>query len=1233
MTDPMRAPRFLPFAFAIALLSALVVVPDSVHAQPVPVTDIENAAGDSVLTVFEDGGFAAYGEEGTGTIPIEGEGTRLMWYPAKAAFRAGEVGFSIDTDGNWDEGNVGDGSAAFGTDTEASGNNSTAVGDETTASGENSTAMGLGTTASGRNSTATGVFTDAVGDQSTAMGSNAQALGSVSTAMGFLTEASGFAAAATGYNTVAATDESLSIGRYNDANRGNDDSDPETGPLFVVGNGRSGFRSDALVLDQSGDLEISGTLTENSDRRLKTQVQPLGTDVLPPLGEIEPVRFQFEDERTHPSGPQLGLIAQEVQAQFPALVSEGASGYLSVSYSKFTAVLLKGLQEQQAEIERLEARQAEVASLRKENEAIKKRLARLEQGTTDEAAYAGWGTSAPLGGLLVLLLLVGGVLAWRRFDALSSVNPLTGLWPTGLLVIGGLLAAPAGEARAQTRALGVEDADGDSLVHVNDDGGFAVYGQGADLSVFPPTPGPGTIPVEGAGARMMWYPAKAAFRAGQTEFASWWEDDNIGMFSTAFGLSTQATADRSTAMGDETEASGAVSTAMGFQTNAEGSSSTAMGSQTTASGSQSTSMGDRTTASGRRSLAMGFHTTAATNNSLTVGECNDANRSPYSSTDALFVVGNGEYMGRDGCTRSDAFVVEPNGDVTVTGDLFIDGILTEDPGGTTSDRRLKEQIQPLGAGVLGKLEQVGPVRFQFKDERTHPSGPQLGLIAQEVQAQFPALVSEGASGYLSVSYSKFTAVLLKGLQEQQAQIQKQREQIERLRGQHTQIAALRAEVEALKKGRSQNAGWGPAAGGLLGLLLLGGGIVAVRRWRTPHGVSLLVLAGVGTLLLGTAPVSAQTVTIQNGATVSVENGSVFDLGTNSALVEDVSSGARLTSGTGVVTATRTLNAPSSTDVAGLGAVLSSSQNLGQTTVVRGHAAQTDNNNESIARYYDIQPGQNNSGLNATLQFVYDDAELNGLSESSLILFRSEDGGSTYTTAGYDSRNASANTVTLSGIGSFSRWTLGSESQPLPVELAGFEATQTDAGDVRLTWTTASETNNAGFEVQRQREAGANDGAEATSGGAGDWQTIGSVESKTEGGTTNAATTYRFTAGGLPSGTHAFRLRQIDLDGTEHVHDPVTVKVLMNEALRLDAPAPNPVYSQATLSFAVRAQAEVRVTLYNTLGQKVVTVYRGTPAAGETQTATLSVDDLASGAYFLRLQADGRSETERVTVVR
>jgi hypothetical protein len=196
-----------------------------------------------------------------------------------------------------------------------------------------------------------------------------------------------------------------------------------------------------------------------------------------------------------------------------------------------------------------------------------------------------------------------------------------------------------------------------------------------------------------------------------------------------------------------------------------------------------------------------------------------------------------------------------------------------------------------------------------------------------------------------------------------------------------------------------------------------------------------------------------------------------------------------------------------------------------------------------------------------------------------------------------------------------------QAQQLPVELASFEAAQSGEAAVELSWTTASETNNAGFRVQHR--VSKNEG----------WTKVGSVESKASGGTTTEAQTYRVSAEELAVGVHEFRLRQVDLDGTTTSHGPVSVELKMEEALRLDAPVPNPAGERATVSFAVQEQTEATVAVYNTLGQKVRTLYRGTPTAGERQTVRLETEDLASGTYLLRLRANGRSQTERLTVVR
>lgn len=205
-------------------------------------------------------------------------------------------------------------------------------------------------------------------------------------------------------------------------------------------------------------------------------------------------------------------------------------------------------------------------------------------------------------------------------------------------------------------------------------------------------------------------------------------------------------------------------------------------------------------------------------------------------------------------------------------------------------------------------------------------------------------------------------------------------------------------------------------------------------------------------------------------------------------------------------------------------------------------------------------------------------------------------------------------ATNNGIGAYTT------DAALPVELASFDGTTTD-GTVQLAWTTASEMNNAGFRVQHETREGT-------------WAPLGFVESHATGGTTTDAQHYRFSVDDdLRPGPHRFRLTQVDVDGSTHLSAPITVQVPMQEALRLGAPSPNPVQGGTTLSFAVKEATETTVALYNTLGQKVSTLYRGTPPAEQTMEATVRTETLPSGTYFVRMQAADQTRTQRLTVVR
>jgi len=126
--------------------------------------------------------------------------------------------------------------------------------------------------------------------------------------------------------------------------------------------------------------------------------------------------------------------------------------------------------------------------------------------------------------------------------------------------------------------------------------GIELYGNGiyTDTGTFSAG---SNLTVSGAGTRMLWYPKKAAFRAGYVADSNW-NDDSIGAYSFAAGYNTRASGQYAIAMGEGAKASGTIATAMGESTTASGSSTTAMGFVTIASGDYATAMGYQTFATG-----------------------------------------------------------------------------------------------------------------------------------------------------------------------------------------------------------------------------------------------------------------------------------------------------------------------------------------------------------------------------------------------------------------------------------------------------------------------------------------------------------------------------------------------------------------------------------------------------------------------------------------------------------
>ncbi len=349
--------------------------------------------GNEIKNTNSGGFWSSHSEPVTSSIgntpvaPSEGDGTRLMWIPSRSAFRAGTVAAKSKA---WDKDSIGVWSTAFGFNSKALGHYSTSMGVGTAARGDRSIALGftsvatgersvsignnakatgpdaisvghstiaggyaslatgISTSASGNFTFTAGSLTSASGDYASAMGSGSKAWADYSSAFGLETNATGEISTAFGDNTLARAVGSFSIGRYNTESNPLPNLAQDTDKLFEVGNGLSVLeRSNALTLLRNGNLTIAGTLTQNSDRRLKTEINPLYGS----LGKINRLNgyTYFWTGENRDKNLQTGLIAQEVQENFPELVSADTQELLSVNYVGLIPHLIEAIKELKAE--------------------------------------------------------------------------------------------------------------------------------------------------------------------------------------------------------------------------------------------------------------------------------------------------------------------------------------------------------------------------------------------------------------------------------------------------------------------------------------------------------------------------------------------------------------------------------------------------------------------------------------------------------------------------------------------------------------------------------------------------------------------------------------------------------------------------------------------------------------------------------------------------------------------
>jgi hypothetical protein len=438
--------------FATAIV--LVLVSYAVNAQRVGIGTNTPAA---LLHVADNAVLFSAGQVITNNpppTPIEGIGTRMMWYPAKAALRAGFVNGD-----HWNKQNIGYYSIALGQNVKASGDRSVALGYESIASGYASFAMGSNANALNDNAIALGYDAAANNSHSVAIGNAATAGAPNAMALGTVATATGIQSVAIGSGTRSESILQLTLGSYNVLSYGDHSVWKNTDPILVVGNGKNSserstaltilkngntgigvlepsaklqvggqlmvgngmpqatlhvegnqvirrnsytgaahlileetvagdgsrlqFRNtnssvgnwelygkadgsnsntaffnayyspvgDAMILRGNGNVWFRGSVSQNSDARLKKDITQLKNPT-EKLLTLSGYQYHWKDARLD-SNWQTGLLAQEVEKVMPELVTTSSEGTKSVNYTGLVPYLLEGLKQLKQEVDAL----------------------------------------------------------------------------------------------------------------------------------------------------------------------------------------------------------------------------------------------------------------------------------------------------------------------------------------------------------------------------------------------------------------------------------------------------------------------------------------------------------------------------------------------------------------------------------------------------------------------------------------------------------------------------------------------------------------------------------------------------------------------------------------------------------------------------------------------------------------------------------------------------------------
>lgn len=191
---------------------------------------------------------------------------------------------------------------------------------------------------------------------------------------------------------------------------------------------------------------------------------------------------------------------------------------------------------------------------------------------------------------------------------------------------------------------------------------------------------------------------------------------------------------------------------------------------------------------------------------------------------------------------------------------------------------------------------------------------------------------------------------------------------------------------------------------------------------------------------------------------------------------------------------------------------------------------------------------------------------------------------------------------------------------VPVELVAFTGYVSN-GKVFLNWSTATESNNQGFEIEKQ--------ASSKQLAVNNWESIGFVPGF---GTTTEPKSYSFIDENLNSGKYIYRLKQVDYNGSFEYSDIVEIEVATPSQYSLEQNYPNPFNPATTISYSIKEKGMITLKVFDILGNEVSTVVNEEQQAGNYK-VDFDASEFASGVYFYTLKAGEFISTKKMILLR